>query len=92
MSRVAAMLTLITRTPYDAQHLPIRTIKFVKNDTVVQFDIQVEKDADINGTQKIIGGEQEGDMTDDHYSRQSSGSRRPRRSGTQPAHADAISG
>ena len=56
------MLTLITRTPYDAQHLPIRTIKFVKNDTVVQFDIQVEKDADINGTQKIIGGEQEGDM------------------------------
>ena len=60
---MAAMLTLITRTPYDAQHLPIRTIKFVKNDTVIQFDIQVEKDADINGKQTIIGGEQEGDMT-----------------------------
>ncbi len=63
VSKMAAMLTLITRTPYDAQHLPIRTIKFVKNDTVVQFDIQVEKDADINGKQTIIGGEQEGDMT-----------------------------
>ena len=63
ISKMAAMLTLITRTPYDAQHLPIRTIKFVKNDTVVEFDIQVEKDADINGKQTVIGGEQEGDMT-----------------------------
>ncbi len=63
VSKMAAMLTLITRTPYDAQHLPIRTIKFVKNDTVVQFELQVEKDADINGKQTILGGEQEGDMT-----------------------------
>ena len=63
VSKMAAMLTLITRTPYDAQHLPIRTIKFAKNDTVIQFDIQVEKDADINGKQTIVGGEQEGDMT-----------------------------
>src|SRR3984957_11755397 len=63
VSKMAAMLTLITRTPYDAQHLPIRTIKFVKNDTVVEFEVQVEKDADINGKQTIIGGEQESDMT-----------------------------
>ena len=63
VSKMAAMLTLITRTPYDAAHLPIRTIKFVKNDSVVQFDLQVEKDADINGKQTVIGGEQEGDTT-----------------------------
>ncbi|HVO98628.1 MAG TPA: DPP IV N-terminal domain-containing protein [Bryobacteraceae bacterium] len=63
VSKMAAMLTLITRTPYDAQHLPIRTIKFAKNDTVIQFEVQVDKDADINGTQKVIGVEEEGDMT-----------------------------
>ncbi|MGA3204530.1 MAG: DPP IV N-terminal domain-containing protein [Bryobacteraceae bacterium] len=63
VSKMAAMLTLITRTPYDAQHLPIRTIKFVKNDTVVEFELQVEKDSDINGKQTVIGGEQESDMT-----------------------------
>jgi len=61
--KMASMLTLITRTPYDAQHLPIRTIKFAKNDTVIQFEVQVEKDADINGTQKVIGVEEERDMT-----------------------------
>src|SRR5271154_5730440 len=31
-AKMAAMLTGITRTPYDAQHLPIRPIKFRKND------------------------------------------------------------
>ncbi len=56
-AKMAAMLTEITRTPYDAQHLPIRTIKFVKNDTVVEFELQAERDADINGTQKVIGGD-----------------------------------
>src|SRR5262249_48293354 len=30
-AKMAAMLTEITRIPYDSQHLPIRTIKFVKN-------------------------------------------------------------
>src|ERR1700683_3224532 len=56
-ARMAAMLTAITRTPYDSQHLPIRTIKFVKNDSTIEFEIQVEKDADINGAQKVIGGD-----------------------------------
>lgn len=63
VSKMAAMLTLITRTPYDAQHLPIRTIKFAKKDTVIQFEVQVDKDAEINGTQKVTGVEEEGDMT-----------------------------
>ena len=61
-ARMAAMLTGITRTPYDSQHLPIRSIKFVKNDSTIQFEIQVEKDADINGTQKVIGGDVQTDQ------------------------------
>jgi dipeptidyl-peptidase 4 len=61
-ARMAAMLTAITRTPYDSQHLPIRTIKFVKNDSTIEFEIQVEKDADINGTQKVIGGDVQTDQ------------------------------
>src|SRR5258706_8166470 len=64
-AKMAAMLTHITRTPYDAAHLPIRTIKFVKGDGIVQFSVQVAKDADINGTQKIEGGEQQTDVTTD---------------------------
>jgi len=54
-ARMAAMLTGITRIPYDSQHLPIRTIKFTKNDTAIEFELQVDRDADINGTQKVIG-------------------------------------
>lgn len=61
--KMAAMLTAITRTPYDARHLPIRTIKFVKNDTVVEFELQVDRDADIDGKQTLIGVEQETTQT-----------------------------
>jgi len=46
-AKMAAMLTKITRIPYDAQHLPIKTLKFVKKDTAVQFEVEVPKDADI---------------------------------------------
>ncbi|MES2462968.1 MAG: DPP IV N-terminal domain-containing protein [Armatimonadota bacterium] len=38
------MLTRITLSPYDAQHLPIRSIKLIKNDTVVQFELTYPKD------------------------------------------------
>jgi dipeptidyl-peptidase 4 len=61
-AKMAAMLTGITRIPYDSQHLPIRTIKFVKNDTTIEFELQVERDADINGTQKVIGGDVQTDQ------------------------------
>lgn len=44
-ARLAAQLTRISLFPYDAQHLPIRTLKFIKKDTVVQFDIDYPKDA-----------------------------------------------
>ncbi len=51
---IAAMLTSITRNPYEAAHLPMRSIQFIKNDTAVEFEVQVAKDADINGKQTVV--------------------------------------
>ncbi len=39
--KLAAQLTAATGMPYESQHLPITTIKFVKNDTTIQFDLNV---------------------------------------------------
>ena len=39
-AKMAAMLTLLTKDPYDAQHLPIDRIKFVKEDRAIQFEVQ----------------------------------------------------
>jgi dipeptidyl-peptidase 4 len=47
-AKMAASLTSITRIPYDAQHLPFSTVRFVKNDTAFEFDVQVPADASIN--------------------------------------------
>ncbi|MBN2236725.1 MAG: S9 family peptidase, partial [Bacteroidales bacterium] len=49
--QLAAQLTLITKDPYDAQHLPKIDPTFKKNDAVFQFDVtstqdEVEKKAD----------------------------------------------
>src|SRR5437660_3588426 len=46
-AKMAATLTSITREPYDAQHLPFTTVKFVKKDAAFQFDVQVPRDAEI---------------------------------------------
>ena len=53
-ARMAAQLTRILLVPYDAQHLPIRTIKFIKKDTAIQFEIEVPKDNDILVNGKIV--------------------------------------
>ncbi|MBI4475747.1 MAG: S9 family peptidase, partial [Acidobacteria bacterium] len=62
-AKMAALLTSITRQPYDAQHLPFTTVKFVKKDTAFQFDVQVPRDAEIAKPAKPIttesGGRQE---------------------------------
>ena len=44
-AKMAATLTAITLQPYDAQHLPFATIRFVKKDTAFQFDVTVPRDA-----------------------------------------------
>jgi dipeptidyl-peptidase-4 len=46
-AKMAALLTKATLFPYEAQHLPIRTIKFIKKDTAIRFDIEYAKDADV---------------------------------------------
>ena len=56
--KLAAQLTAATGLPYESQHLPITTIKFVKNDTTIQFDINVPKDAVIPGEKKTSTGSQ----------------------------------
>ena len=53
-AKMAATLTSITREPYDSQHLPFTTVKFVKKDAAFQFDVQVARDADIAKPKKPI--------------------------------------
>jgi dipeptidyl-peptidase 4 len=48
-TRLAALITTQTGVPYDSQHLPFRTIKFVNSDGSIQFDLSVSKDAKIPG-------------------------------------------
>jgi dipeptidyl-peptidase 4 len=55
-TRLAATITAQTGIPYDSQHLPFRTIKFVKSDGTIQFDLSVAKDAKIPG-EKVTPGE-----------------------------------
>ncbi len=52
-AKMAAMLTKITLNPYDGQHLPIRTIKFIKKDTAIRFEIEYPKDAE---NQAVLDG------------------------------------
>ena len=51
-AKLAALLTNLTRIPYDAQHLPIQTIKFIKHDSAFQFDANVPREAEIPGLKK----------------------------------------
>ena len=44
-AKLAAQLTRMLRTPYDAQHLPITTVKFIKNDTAIQFSVSLPRES-----------------------------------------------
>jgi dipeptidyl aminopeptidase/acylaminoacyl peptidase len=44
-ARMAASLTSITGVPYDAQHLPFSSVRFIRKDTAFEFDVQVPGDA-----------------------------------------------
>src|SRR6188768_1256438 len=46
-AKMAAQLTRILRTPYDAQHLPIGTIRFIDNDTKIRFSVTLPRDAKV---------------------------------------------
>ena len=45
--KMAAQLTRILRTPYDAQHLPITTVRFYDNDTKFRFSVSLPRDAKV---------------------------------------------
>ena len=42
--KMAAELSRMTKDPFEAKHLPIDTIKFKKNDTVIYFKVPKNKD------------------------------------------------
>ena len=48
--KMAALLSNITKDPYDAQHLPVGTIKFIKNEKVIYF--KVSKNEDVLAAEK----------------------------------------
>ena len=50
--KMAGALTQATGLPYDSQHLPMRTLKFVNHDAAIQFDVPVPKEAVIPGEKK----------------------------------------
>jgi len=46
-AKMAAQLTRILRTPYDAQHLPLTTVRFYDNDTKFRFSVTLPRDAKV---------------------------------------------
>ncbi len=48
--KMAAMLTKLTKDPYDGQHLPSIKPKFKKDDTVFQFDVTSSQDEEVDTT------------------------------------------
>jgi dipeptidyl aminopeptidase/acylaminoacyl peptidase len=56
-AKMAAQLTRILRTPYDAQHLPVTTIRFYDNDTKFRFSVTLPRDAKVENAagQEITG-------------------------------------
>ena len=69
--QIAAELTRITRDPWDAQHLPIRTIRFTGPNTI-QFDVESSQEEEVEEE------EDEDDVEEDQEDEQQRAPRRPR--------------
>ena len=76
-ARMAAALTMITRIPYDAQHLPFTQVRFIKGDSAFEFEVQVPRDASIETTKPkpITTDQQQGKGLDDEDSSPQQGQR-----------------
>ena len=57
-NRIAAELTRIVKDPFDGQHLPIRNIEFIDENTI-QFEVPSTVDEDIPDEEAEVGEEQE---------------------------------
>src|SRR5262245_17042847 len=71
-AKMAAMLTAATLVPMDAQHLPIKSLKTIKNDSALRLEVEVPKAAEIPGIKKpaarpttTSGDKQNGQPADD---------------------------
>ncbi|MEY3538925.1 MAG: hypothetical protein RL188_342 [Bacteroidota bacterium] len=53
--QLAAALTKIVKDPFDAQHLPIDSLKFIKDENWIQFEIKSTIDIDKPGATKKDG-------------------------------------
>src|SRR5262249_31952433 len=63
-AKLAAQLTRSLRTPYDAQHLPIENLKFIKNDATVQFSVDLPKESKVESSSgEELGGNTQQDET-----------------------------
>jgi len=63
--RMAAQLTQLTKDPYDAEHLPIDTIKFIKNDRIIYFKVKKNQDViDAENRKQKQAGKTEEDKED----------------------------
>ena len=60
-AKLAAQLTRTLRTPYDALHLPIENLKFIKNDAVVQFSVDLPKQSKVESAtgEELVGDTQQ---------------------------------
>ena len=56
--RIAAELTRITRDPWDGQHLPIRNIRFI-DDNTLQFEVESSQDEEVEEADSVEQEEQE---------------------------------
>ena len=54
-ARLAAEITRIVRDPFDAQHLPIEKLKFIKDENSIQFEIKSTQDEEKKDTAKKEG-------------------------------------
>ena len=57
--RIAAELTRITKDPWDGQHLPIRSIKFLDANTL-QFEVESSQDEEVKDAEAERGNTQTG--------------------------------
>lgn len=51
-AKLAAEISKIVKDPFDAQHLPVERLKFIKNETAIQFEIKSSIDIEIKDTTK----------------------------------------
>jgi dipeptidyl aminopeptidase/acylaminoacyl peptidase len=66
--RIAAELTRITKDPYDGQHLPITSIRFIDPDTI-QFDVTSSQDEPPDESEEEIQEEEEQEQEGDSRGR-----------------------